>query len=232
MTTISTVSYLDAAGGSVLINEQDVRRVGGRNWREIQSWINAGNEIAPFELHSVHWESDARTSVVINRGHPDEAIVEPSDARWAAEVQPWIDAGNTPDVIVLELTVELRQKCKDTLNGRAESLRSKFVTLGSGQAMTYLAKQQEAEKYLVAVAAGQTPSGEDFPLLSAELGLSGASLQEVASKIRSKADQWQGVSTLIEKRRHEKLAEIERATTLDEARLAANVDWSDIEALA
>ena len=58
----------------------------------------------------------------------------------------------------------------------AEAERLKYITGGSGKAMTYLSKRQEVAHYRAVVAAAGTPDADDYPFASAEATTRGIAL--------------------------------------------------------
>lgn len=99
------------------------------------------------------------------------------------------------------------------VNRIAEDIRARFLTQGSGQAMTYLRKEDEARRF----EAGADPA--DFPFLSAEAVATGASLAETAALVLGQADAWAGLGAAIEARRRGLIVAI--AAAEDGAALAA-----------
>lgn len=75
----------------------------------------------------------------------------------------------------------------------AEAERLKYITPGAGQAMTYQAKAEEARRYTLDPA---DPAG--FPLLSAEVGVTGATLAEVAQVVGDAYAAWLMIGAAIE----------------------------------
>lgn len=76
----------------------------------------------------------------------------------------------------------------------AEAERRKYITSGSGQAMTYMQKAAEASRFLASTSA----EAEDYPLLSAEVGITAASLHDVAVVVNDSYNQWQVIGAAIE----------------------------------
>jgi hypothetical protein len=111
---------------------------------------------------------------------------------------------------------------KGSVDGQAENSRSKYITLGSGQAMTYMQKASEAKAYLAAA----MPVDTDYPLILAEVGITAATLGEVATVVNGAFAQWQQIGAAIETARLGTKAAIEAAVTVEEAQAAAaSVVW-------
>lgn len=121
--------------------------------------------------------------------------------------------------IILTRNLEpLKEAACKKIDTQAELERSKYVTTGSLQAMTYQAKQAEANSYL----AGD--SGP-FPLLEAEAAATNNTLENLASTVSSMAKQWILISASIEAKRISAKNLIKNAKSLVEIN-SVEVDWS------
>lgn len=98
------------------------------------------------------------------------------------------------DTVVEGYSYRWRPGVKATLKARvdaeAERRRMAVLTPGEGQALVYQRKAQEADACLAALASGQAAAPLQYPLLSAEVGLTAPTLGEVAAVVRAMADQW------------------------------------------
>ncbi|KQV28087.1 hypothetical protein ASC97_06990 [Rhizobium sp. Root1203] len=103
---------------------------------------------------------------------------------------------------------------KANIDGLAEFERSKYITLGSGQAMTYMQKASEAKAWIAAAMAG-TPMDSDYPLILAEVGITAPTLGEVAMVVNTAFTQWQQIGAAIESVRLSAKAEVEAAGTVE-----------------
>jgi hypothetical protein len=74
---------------------------------------------------------------------------------------------------------EIKTFLKAQIDWAAEAERLKYITPGTGQAMTHQRKVQEAH----AATAEQDPDPADYPLLSASIGIDGPDLASVAAVI-------------------------------------------------
>lgn len=81
------------------------------------------------------------------------------------------------------------------VNAEAEAERLKYITAGASQALTYQEKLAQARACL----AEASPVAADYPMLENEIGISGASLQDVAQAIVDAYAAWQQVGAAIEK---------------------------------
>ena len=117
---------------------------------------------------------------------------------------------------------ELKTDLKLQIDRAAEIERRKYITSGSGQAMTYMQKADEAARYLQA----STPEPSNYPLLSAEVGITAPTLIEVATIVQAAYSQWQIIGAGIEAARLSTKSLIEAAESVDAARSAAQgVQW-------
>ncbi|NSX84472.1 hypothetical protein G6L86_02630 [Agrobacterium tumefaciens] len=105
---------------------------------------------------------------------------------------------------------------KAKIDADAEAERLKYITSGAGQALTYMQKSDEARRYL----AEETPTGSDYPLLSAEVGITGGDVRDVALVVSGAYAQWQLIGAQIEAVRLGTKAAIEVATNAADAQAA------------
>ncbi|QND39597.1 hypothetical protein HB771_21695 [Rhizobium leguminosarum bv. viciae] len=75
----------------------------------------------------------------------------------------------------------LKAALKAAIDAAAETERREYITAGAGQALIYAENADEAGAYLEAAA----PVDEDYPLLPAEIGITGATTAEVANVINA-----------------------------------------------
>lgn len=104
------------------------------------------------------------------------------------------------------------------VNGMADQVRRMFITPIIGQEMVYLEKEAEARRYLNDV----EPDLSDYPFISAEVGVSAVTAQQVAQLYLNLGAQWRVVGSMLENVRLGSIAAIEAATTL--AQISAAVD--------
>lgn len=123
----------------------------------------------------------------------------------------------------------LKAHAKRRIDAEAETLRQRHVTPGSGQAMTYLAKEQQAR----ACMAEESPEPSAYPLLAATVGIErhpetgevAESVQEVAAIVLAILDQWMQAAAAIERARLSAKQAVDDATTHAEIETAADVTW-------
>lgn len=111
-----------------------------------------------------------------------------------------------------------------SIDTSAEVTRLVYITGGAGQAMTYQRKVEEARLCIAA----EEPVADDFPMLSAEIGITGDTLAGVAETVIAAYNNWLEVGAQIERARLFAKKSIDAATTVDEAMRAAQVDWSAV----
>lgn len=117
---------------------------------------------------------------------------------------------------------DIKASLKARIDAAAETERLKYITPGAGQAMTYQQKAAEAEECL----ARSGPQPADFPLLAAEIGITGTTLTDVATIINGQYQAWRLIGAAIEAARLGGKAAIEAAGTAAAAQLAFDaVQW-------
>lgn len=84
---------------------------------------------------------------------------------------------------------------KMQIDAAAETVRLKYITAGTGQAMTYQRKVDEAKQAI----AETNPKPADYPLLSASIGIDGANLKAVAAVILGMDAAWAQIGAQIER---------------------------------
>lgn len=104
----------------------------------------------------------------------------------------------------------LKLVLKAAVDAAAEVERHKYITQGSGQAMTYQAKAAEAIRY------HETNGQGDYPFLSEEVGVTGDTLADVAATILTMHHEWQIIGGQIERERLAAKKAVELATTITE----------------
>lgn len=120
-----------------------------------------------------------------------------------------------------ELAVQ-KADLKARIDAVAETERLKYITPGAGQAMTYQQKAAEAAACLV----DTNPDPTDYPLLAAEIGITGASLAEVAQTVYDAHQAWRVIGAQIEAARLGGKAAIDAAETAEDAQAAFGaVTW-------
>lgn len=164
---------------------------------------------------------------------PDDMVVDdlfhPDIAKTMFEApadvdQGWsyIDGEFAPPAIEGFDLDKLKSDLAAAVDAAAEVARLKYITPGAGQAMTYQQKVEEAKRLQ---AAEGTPNAADYPMLSAEVGITGKTLVAVGEAVLASFAQWQQVGAQIEGLRLGAKAKIGAAKSEKTVRAAAVVDW-------
>lgn len=100
----------------------------------------------------------------------------------------------------------IKEAAKLEVDAAAEAYRLKWITPGSGQAMVYQEKAAQAR----AVLAGEPGT---YPLIEAEIGITGDTAEEVAQIVLATAAQWTTIAAAIEATRLATKRAIDQATS-------------------
>lgn len=164
---------------------------------------------------------------IATRYHP--AFVDALVACGADVEAGWLFEGgqfSAPPAPPAEPLADLKVRLKSLIDQAAESERLKYITAGAGQAMTYQQKTTEARAFLDDV----SPLAADYPLLSAEVGITAATIVDVANTVLAAFDQWQTIGAAIEAARLGTKMAINAAETAVDAQAAFDaVVWPDPE---
>ncbi|MDO3434318.1 hypothetical protein QWJ46_16685 [Rhizobium sp. CBN3] len=140
-----------------------------------------------------------------------------ADGHTAAAVETMLANDDWRDRQAPAQLARLKTMLKVEIDASAEAQRLKYITPGSGQALTYSQKSDEANRYLAAT----SPVAADYPLLSAEVGITASDISGVAAVVKAAFAQWQVIGAHIEASRLRAKASIEEASTEEAARAAA-----------
>ncbi|OJH54291.1 hypothetical protein ATN81_14060 [Agrobacterium pusense] len=157
--------------------------------------------------------ADVFTIVAVDAGKPPsvgDIGSHKSDGSW--------DFKPTKSDISLD---DLKSALKIRIDAAAEAERLKYITSGAGQALTYMQKSDEARRYLTE----DNPDAANYPLLSAEVGITADDIAGVASIVSAAFTQWQQIGAAIEATRLGGKASIDasdNAADADEAFAAIN----------
>lgn len=113
---------------------------------------------------------------------------------------------------------EFKEQMKAKVDAEAEAFRHRFITPGSGQAMVYLRKEQEALDWL-------DDNNAAAPHIAAEAQATGRTMQEMAELVVQTAEAWRQLSPQIEALRQYHKGLIDAATSITEASSASEVQW-------
>lgn len=107
------------------------------------------------------------------------------------------------------------------IDRQAEQARASVITMGSGQAMTYLRKESEARAWLA-------DNNAAAPFVESEAMATGRTIAEVAQVIVDQADAWLMVGPRIESARIAAKRAVSQATTVSDMQSSAIVDWQAV----
>jgi hypothetical protein len=169
----------------------------------------------------------AHDDTPVNQGwHTSRFAAEQAVERMAQGLPP--EVPGLPDQPLPEpVTGTALEALKETLrrgvDAAAEGARLRYITPGTGQAMVYLAKEEEAR----AVLALQGPVPESvYRLLEADVAVGiAADVTAAAQQVIALATQWRAVAAIIEGVRLGAKAAITAAEDEAAARAAAQVAW-------
>lgn len=164
------------------------------------------------------------------------ALIQENDEAYAAWVEaahqptPWPrddDGAQTDDTLQEVLSpfglfcslAALKVGMKKEIDAAAERERLKYITPGAGQAMTYQQKMEEVR----ALAQDPDPEPGNYPLLSAEIGITAPTVSEVAAVVLSAYQQWQHVGARIEASRLAAKKTLSEVETVEEAKAMLSV---------
>lgn len=121
-----------------------------------------------------------------------------------------------------------KQEARDKVNAEAGALRLRYVTDAPLQSLVYQRKGEEARAYKSVKDAGGTPVVSDYPHIEAEIGVRGASADEVVALFLTNDALWASLSAQIEGIRQAAMVAIEAATDEAGVDAAAGIDWSGV----
>ncbi|TAY66563.1 hypothetical protein ELG88_09855 [Rhizobium leguminosarum] len=140
-----------------------------------------------------------------------------ADGHTATAIETMLAAEDWRDAQAPAQLTRLKTMIKLEIDASAEAERLKYITPGSGQALTYSQKSDEANRYLAAT----SRVAADYPLLSAEVGITASDISGVAAVVKAAFEQWQIIGARIEASRLRAKASIEEASTEEAVRAAA-----------
>lgn len=113
----------------------------------------------------------------------------------------------------------IKENAKAAVDAAAESVRTKYITPGAGQAMTYAEKSDEAADF---VAANYPSDLSMYPFIQAEVNATGKTASAAADDILARKSAWIAVGAAIEEARLAGKMSID--TAADEAAVVAARD--------
>lgn len=112
-----------------------------------------------------------------------------------------------------------KKSANQKIDHHAEIIRSKYITLGSGQSLTYQKKSDDAELY---INDGYPVDLSNYPWIQAEVNATGKTATQAADDIIATRDAWVTKGLEIEETRMTGKTTIDNATTISEINVALN----------
>jgi hypothetical protein len=125
----------------------------------------------------------------------------------AAAINGQAIAAHPPQPAPLSLEI-IKVRASARIDADAERARQVWATGGDLQSLVYEGKRREAAAYAV----DGTPDPSTYPFLAAEVGLTGASLADVAAAVSAKSAAWTQAAAAIERIRVRAKMGIDAAT--------------------
>lgn len=116
-------------------------------------------------------------------------------ADWR-DYQAWCDAGNVPEPMPpapappTDADEAYKREARRQIDAAAGRARARYITVSPGQDATYIAKYDQAQRYL---AAGPAVILSDYPWVEVEAQATGVSGTEAATRIKALGDAWANV---------------------------------------
>lgn len=127
-----------------------------------------------------------------------------------------------PEVVPLD---RVKARAVARINDAASSLRQHYITVIPGQEMIYLAKEAEAVRYLAEAPETLT----EYPMLSAEVGITAPTAYELAQLWANMSALWRQVAAAIE---HIRLSAIYAVETAPDAAAIQTATSGALDALS
>ena len=194
------ITVYETSSGRIL------RTVSAGRLEDAELNVTAGEELIPGQFDGDQY--------YVAGGMPAE--YPPKPGPWASfdyGSGSWIDP-RTPAEVAADLD-ESKAAAAASVNTAIGLVRRKFVTDIPGQDMLYLRKEAEAIRWL----SDPAPDLASFPLISAEIGITGEDGDQIAQVWVNMADLWSGVAAQLETLRLGHIAQIEVAA--DQAQVDA-----------
>lgn len=108
---------------------------------------------------------------------------------------------------------QLKRNACNSIDTRAEQVRQRYITVGDGQAQTYIEKANEAADF---AAAGYPSDLSNYPFIQADVDAYQITAKEVADNILAKRSEWIHIGSQVERERLMGKRLISNATDEDE----------------
>lgn len=179
--------------------------------------VEVPEALADLPIGSLAWDGQE----IVDAASVSNWWVGPDGSRRAVKVDSdWqLEPEADPEVRL----AMARSQRKAAIDAEAERQRLRWITPGAGQAMTYQAKVDEARALAVE---GEEADPSHYPMLSAEVGITGATLQDVSGVVIAAYQQWQAIGAAIEAARLGGKRAVDLAETVEDV-AAIGVTWPD-----
>lgn len=163
-------------------------------------------------LPTAFYDTDIHTTIPVG-------AIDITDEQWQDLVdnqdsRKWdVDSGLVIDYIQLIDLTEYKLTQLNRIDSLAEHARSKYITAGYGQMLTYQEKSDEASDYLVA---GSPVDLTGYPFIQAEVNATGKTATVASNDILDAQSLWITKGALIEEYRLKGKIDIKAALTIDD----------------
>ncbi|MBE0529544.1 MAG: hypothetical protein IH626_01870 [Rhodospirillales bacterium] len=160
--------------------------------------------------------------------HGKALVVGAADPETEVETGYTFDAGTGTAAPIVEPRplAPMRAEAVAQIDRDAEAARLAFITGGSGQALVYKRKAEQAHDCLANHDAQNPPPTDKYPALEAEVGITGADVLGVATVVTGLEAAWGDIADAIEAIRLGAKRDVEAATTPTEIRdVVSAIAW-------
>lgn len=185
--TIATYAYVDSGTGDLFtgtVLPDDVT-----HWWEMPPGVS---------INDVCIDLDGELALLPPKPDHDWMIFDVTQGAW---VDPRSEEQKRSELL------KYRRFGIGRVNGVAGEVRKRFLTDIPGQEALYLMKEAEARAWV----ADPTPTAEEYPLITAEIGITGATGDEVAQIYLNLSAIWRVAASQLETARLGAIAQIESA---------------------
>jgi len=135
-----------------------------------------------------------------------DAVVIDGDGQIPDAVKAWLADGGVPEAYVGPALAAVKTEMHWRVDNDAENIRLRYLTPGVGMAMTYQEKFAQAQAVhsmgeTAANAMNETEREEQFPTLSASVGIEAPTLWDCAQLVLQKYAEFAQLSLVIERTR-------------------------------
>lgn len=197
-------------------------------WMACASWWFGRQQIFGA---TAFWQALAAKTTAALSSAEREAIVAQLSKQEEALIAATVDWPEIPELVTRYVAAwtpaapdlaTLKADALRSIDAAAEEYRLQFLTAGSGQAMAYQQKLDEARAFV----ADPEIDPALVPHIIAEASATGMAPADKAAQIIATFDGWVQISAGIEGKRAAAKAAVEAAQTAEEVATAASVDWA------